>query len=252
MPSSLDTYKALCTEFYDLDKPEVPSDSFAFYLKFAKEAQGSILEPMCGTGRFLIPLLEQGFDVEGLDASSHMLDALRQKCVKKGLCPIIYEQFLQDFNPQKQYALIFIPAGSFSLLVDESQAKEVLQLFYKFLQPNGKLVFEVETLLEIPKQPGVWQGSWVERLDGSKIIGSSLPLYDAKNQILSALCRYELMQDNQIIRQEIEYFRVRLYGSHEMDRWFHNAGFKVIKRWKTYDSLTAAEDEIPLAYECQK
>lgn len=69
----LDTYISLCTEVYDLSKPKPPEDAYAFYRSYVKEAKGLVLESMCGTGRFLIPLLEEGFDVQGFDASNHML-----------------------------------------------------------------------------------------------------------------------------------------------------------------------------------
>ena len=46
-----------------------PKDAYDFYLSYAKEANGPILEPMCGTGRFLLPLLAAGFKIEGFDAS---------------------------------------------------------------------------------------------------------------------------------------------------------------------------------------
>ena len=54
-------YKNLCTEYYELDKPHASEDALQCYLKYADEAKGSILEPMCGTGNFLIPLLEKGY-----------------------------------------------------------------------------------------------------------------------------------------------------------------------------------------------
>lgn len=42
-----------------------------FYLEYAQTITTPILEPMCGSGRFLIPMLEQGFNIEGFDASPH-------------------------------------------------------------------------------------------------------------------------------------------------------------------------------------
>jgi ribosomal protein S18 acetylase RimI-like enzyme len=46
----LDTYLSLCTEVYDLSKPNPPEDAYAFYRDYAMRANGPILEPMCGTG----------------------------------------------------------------------------------------------------------------------------------------------------------------------------------------------------------
>ncbi|HCU6014361.1 TPA: GNAT family N-acetyltransferase, partial [Legionella pneumophila] len=69
----LDTYQSLCTEVYDLSKPNAPQDEYSFYRSYAAEVKGLILEPMCGTGRFLLPLAAEGFDVHGFDASQPML-----------------------------------------------------------------------------------------------------------------------------------------------------------------------------------
>ena len=60
--ASSSTYQNLCTEYYGLDKPSAPEDALAYYLEHAKEAKGPILEPMCGTGSFLIPLFGAGFE----------------------------------------------------------------------------------------------------------------------------------------------------------------------------------------------
>lgn len=58
----LDTYLSLCTQVYDLSKPAPPEEAFRFYREYVMRAKGAILEPMCGTGRFLLPLMEDGFD----------------------------------------------------------------------------------------------------------------------------------------------------------------------------------------------
>lgn len=58
--TAIDTYLSLCTEVYDLSKPTPPKDAYDFYRSYAIAAQGRILEPMCGTGRFLLPLVAEG------------------------------------------------------------------------------------------------------------------------------------------------------------------------------------------------
>jgi SAM-dependent methyltransferase len=68
----MNTYQTLCTQFYDIDKPDAPADALKFYMDYADKADGRIFEPMCGTGRFLIPMLQKGFDIVGSDGSPHM------------------------------------------------------------------------------------------------------------------------------------------------------------------------------------
>lgn len=81
----LDTYKSLCALYYELDKPEANPDALQFYLNYVQHAKGAILEPMCGTGRYLIPFIEQGFPVEGCDASFEMLSFLYRKAKQKNI-----------------------------------------------------------------------------------------------------------------------------------------------------------------------
>ena len=76
---TLASYLRLCTEVYDLSKPNPPKDAYAFYRDYVIKANGPILEPMCGSGRFLLPLREEGFNVHGFDASDHMLASLHAK-----------------------------------------------------------------------------------------------------------------------------------------------------------------------------
>lgn len=52
----LEAYLSLCAEVYDLSKPKAPEDVYAFYRNYTMKANSRILEPMCGNGRFLLPL----------------------------------------------------------------------------------------------------------------------------------------------------------------------------------------------------
>ncbi|WP_288985214.1 class I SAM-dependent methyltransferase [uncultured Flavobacterium sp.] len=113
MDKTLDTYLSLCTEVYELSKPNPPEDAYAFYRDYAMKANGPILEPMCGTGRFLLPLLEEGFDVHGFDASDHMLEALHAKAKTKNLEPKVWKGFIEDLKQPEKYKLIFINANYF-------------------------------------------------------------------------------------------------------------------------------------------
>ena len=74
----MNEYTMLCTEMYDLDKPSAPDDVLSFYLDYAEKAKGRVLAPMCGTGRFLIPLSERGFSIDGFDNSVYMLEACKE------------------------------------------------------------------------------------------------------------------------------------------------------------------------------
>jgi len=107
----MNQYGKLCTEFYDVDKPTAPPDAYDFYEAFAREARGPIHEPMCGSGRFLLPLLAQGLDISGSDTSPEMLEACQRRAEQLGLTPELTSQALGNFTCQRAPSLIFIPSG---------------------------------------------------------------------------------------------------------------------------------------------
>ena len=70
-------YRKICAEFYDSDKQLASEDELALYKKYFSKNE-LLLEPMCGSGRLLIPLLQLGYNIEGFDSSSEMLNRLKQ------------------------------------------------------------------------------------------------------------------------------------------------------------------------------
>ena len=59
--------------FYDHEQKEFTND-IPFYLEYAKECRGEVLELACGTGRILVPIAKQGVKITGLDSSEEMLN----------------------------------------------------------------------------------------------------------------------------------------------------------------------------------
>ena len=245
-------YLNLATEFFDLDKPKASAQEYAFFRHYVAKSQGPILEPMCGSGRYLIPMLQEGFDVEGFDASSFMLDALRAKCAQKNLTPNVWEQFLEGVPATKSYNLIFIPDSSFCLFMDQSHIKMCLQKIYSLLQSGGTFVFDLETVYAVPEITNVWQGKAYKKSDGTIVACSTLPL-PIENSIATVLCRYELIDKTEILKTEIEYFQIKLYYPTEMDALLQEVGFSEIKRVAAYDhnSSPSAQD-YTIVYECIK
>ena len=245
-------YLSLCTEFFDLDKPKASLEEYAFFHHYIAQSCGPILEPMCGSGRYLIPYLEEGSDVEGFDSSPFMLQALHTKCAQKNLTPRVWEQFLEGVPATKQYNLIFIPDSSFCLFLDAAHIKMCLQKIYSLLQTGGTFVFDLETVYAVPERTGVWQGKAYKKRDGSTIMCSTLTL-PVDNNVATVICRYELIDKTDILKTEMEYFQIKLYYPTEMDTLLKEVGFSQIKRVAAYDhdSSPSAHD-YTIVYECIK
>jgi ubiquinone/menaquinone biosynthesis C-methylase UbiE len=252
--SSLQTYKKLCTEFYDLEQHYNGTQALAFYLDKAHQANGPILEPMCGTGRFLIPMLQAGLDAEGFDASEYMLDAFREKYKRISTQkPPIWQQFVQDFNNNKNYKLIFIPYGSWGLITNITDSQKGLDALYRHLQPNGTLILEIETVASVPHPCGIWRRGTHTKKDGTIIALSTLTAYTPETQMFQSLCRYEAIVNNKVHMTEEENFEQYLYRFDELDVLLKNSGFSNIKKYPAYDPTQMVNKNTPIIiYECAK
>jgi len=245
-------YLSLCTDFFDLDKPIAHIEEYNFYRNYVAQASGPILEPMCGTGRYLIPLLEEGYSVDGFDASPFMLTALKTKCAQKNLTPHVWEQFLEDTQVTQLYNLIFIPDSSFCLFLATEKIMLCLKKIYSLLQTGGTFVFDLETIYSTPAYVGIWQGKVYTKENGQHLMLSTLPL-PPTNNTATVICRYELIDATNIIKTEIEYFQIKLYEPNEMDALLKTVGFKNIRRIKTYyPELEPSPRDHTIAYECTK
>ena len=254
MKKELGSYKALCTEFYDLDRPTPSEDALQCYLHYAEEAKGQILEPMCGTGRFLVPLLEHGYAVTGFDSSPHMLNVCRKKCKDRALTPNLFESTFENFPLQSTYNLIFIPSGSFCHLIHSEQISQAIGFIASRLNHGGKFVVEIETLKTVREPQGVWRGKWVTKPNGSKIILNFLSQFNPNSRIETGLFRYELWEENKISQTEVEAYHVKHYEPEEFEKLLRQHGLKIIEKWhaEPHSRVKASDASTVILYECTK
>jgi ubiquinone/menaquinone biosynthesis C-methylase UbiE len=113
-----------------------------FYVGLAREAKGPVLEIACGTGRILLPCMQAGVEVDGLDLYEGMLSTLRQKAAALHLAPKLYQADMSDFQLPRRYALIMITFNAFIHNVTQEAQLRCLKLCRQHLLPGGVLVFD--------------------------------------------------------------------------------------------------------------
>jgi SAM-dependent methyltransferase len=221
-------YKRLLTEAYDLDKPEAPEQELARWMQYARDANGPVLEVMCGSGRFLVPLAQAGIDIDGVDASDDMLEACIRKCKESGVTVSLTKQFVQDLDLRRRYALAFIAAGSFGLLIDEHDYRVGLRRVYEHLEPDGDLILEAETPALAPRRSGRWFGRWWDRPDGARIVLRDISRYDPAARVEEGLGIYELWTDGRLVETEMNNWLRRFWTDTELADEMRGAGFVAI------------------------
>lgn len=247
-------YQRLCAELYDIDKPRVANDELLFYREYIQEANGLILEPMCGSGRFLIPFLEAGFLIEGFDASQAMLDLLLKKSRLKNLKPKVWKSMLQDLEVKENYKLIFIPDASFNLILGEEAIKLCLNNIYKHLKNGGKFVFELTTLNYMKSVEVDKRKTFSVKLDNGKLISQNVFIMPFEGQKVTTKSYYELLDKKRCVeKMEVEELSFFFYDPIEMCEWLAETGFREIKRLKAFDrQQQASEEDKVMVFECLK
>ena len=234
------SYLNLCTEFYDLTKPEAGPKEVAFYETLIRASNGPVLEAMCGSGRLLIPLLKRGLVVEGVDNSGHMLKSCQKRCEEQGLHIQLYNQPLQSLFLPKKYDLIFIAIGSFQLIHSQTEALKILQNLAAALQPGGRLVLEtfipwdaikdnIDGNILADQSKKITVERTAHSPDGFKIINQSKMIVDFKKQLEITQTRYEKWIDGKLIHAEEEEYAVTWYYRNEMALLLEKSGFFSVK-----------------------
>ncbi len=222
-------YQALCTEFYDADKKFADEDEINFYKKFLKK-NDVILEPMCGSGRLLIPFLQQGYTVHGIDNSIAMLKSCKDRAAKLDLHPALFEEAIETMSLPNQYNIILIALGSFQLLYPRSSAFNALQNFKKHLLPKGKLILD----MFIPWD-ALYENNEEEVSEKEVIIPEGIIKHQShskankQEQFYYSESVYTKIINNKIVAEEKEQMHVSWYYRYEMELILEKYGFKNIE-----------------------
>ncbi len=216
-------YGTLATEVYELEKPVGhTSADIEYYTGLLADISGPILEPASGTGRVLIPLLQAGHQVEGIDTSPQMLATCRQHCRKRGLDPVLREADMTVFVQLAAYAAVVLPAGSIALLHGRKATLQALTCFRDSLVPGGSLFVDLpvpqsaaepEALRYWWRDPYLWTRQTMHSEHDS-----------AANQTTRFL-RYDKWEDGTLRITELQRFRLQYWSCKEFENMLVEVGF---------------------------
>ena len=221
-------YSKLSTEVYDIDKPIGHSfGDVEFYRERLKNLNGRILEPAVGTGRILIPLLEAGLNVDGIDVSCEMLDLCKSYCKERGLKPELYQENMQSFSLPHRYEAVIVPTGSFLLLENRNDSINALKCFYEHLSIGGRLIIDI--FMQTNFKTGVTSTrTWTTSTGDLITLNETLVEVNFINQYTVSHMRYEKWRNKKLIQTELERFPLRWYGVEEFKLILESIGFSDI------------------------
>jgi SAM-dependent methyltransferase len=245
---------------------EPDPDEFAFFRAFVERDGQPALDLACGTGRLLLPLLKDGFDVDGCDVSNDMLDLCRRQSERVGLAPRLYTQAMHALDLPRAYRTIFA-CGGFGLGGTREQDVAALRRCHRQLAPGGTLVFDHELPYAhatewpywLPEQherlPQPWPSEGMRRraADGDEIeLRSRVAAFDPLAQTMTRQIRAALWRDGEVVAEEEHSLRENLYFRNEVVLLLAQAGFGEVSVQGAYTDAAATVDDTTVVFVARK
>lgn len=226
-------YDGLVAQAYDVWLP--PDGHYAdrdLYRNLIREGDGPALELGCGNGRLLVGYLADGLDVEGVDSSADMLAICRGHAAAAGHAVTLHHADWTSLALGRTYATLYNPAGSFSLLDDEDDARAALRSWRSHLAPGGRLVISMFT--PAPERDGSRQPSWVwhvrrsatREADGVTFMVQQAVHGDAAAQVQHSLDRHEVWDVDGTLRTTyLRRHRIRWWTPDQLAEILRDCGY---------------------------
>jgi SAM-dependent methyltransferase len=239
-------YDGLIAQAYDCWlPPDGDYDDRDLYRRAIEEGAGPALELGCGNGRLLLEYRTRGLDVEGIDSSADMLAICRAHADAAGINVTLHHADWTAFDLPGRYATIYNPAGSFSLIQDDDEARRALATWMRHLAPGGKLC----VVMGIPRADFAAEWEWKVRRsatrahDGITFMVHEAQRCDEPAQAMHTLHRHELWDaQGDLVTTFMRRHRLRWWTGDQLETLLLESGAARVKRVGTEDEFMAIAD----------
>jgi SAM-dependent methyltransferase len=227
-----------CTAaFYDHIVPYQERSDVEFYVEAAKQVGGPVLEIGCGTGRVLIPTLEAGIEIVGLDWAEEMLGVCHRRIAElpEGLRARarLVRADMRDFDLSETFPLITLPFRPFQHLLTVDDQLRCLECLRAHLADGGRLILDVfnpslhalaadNVGEEIGDEPEFTMS------DGSRVVRTyRTTARDLFSQVIDVELIYHVTRPDGSEERLVDAFPLRYLFRFELEHLLVRAGFRV-------------------------
>jgi SAM-dependent methyltransferase len=219
----------------------------------------------CGTGRILIPLVREEFDVDGVDVSSDMIAAATDEADRLGVKTSLRVQPLHELDSERRYRTAFM-CGVFGLGGRRDRDRLALLRIHELLEPDGALLIaEHELPYAVADErkwarwlpghradiPGDWSSVGERRAtkSGDEIeLETRLIDFSPLEQVEVAEIRARLWRGGTVVKEEIHTLSACLYFAQEIRSKLEAAGFSNISVESDFTGRLATPDDQTVAF----
>lgn len=129
--------------YYDDIFSELDYTNWLYFIEPYLKKESTILDLACGSGTLAILLKLKGYNVEGLDLSSSIIDVAKEKAKIHHLNIPFYVDDMTSFKINKKYDVITCFFDSVNFLKDKYYLDKLFENVYNHLNDNGLFIFDV-------------------------------------------------------------------------------------------------------------
>lgn len=228
-----DLYESL-GKYYDVWYEDL-KDDVEFYRQMAEKVGGPILECMCGTGRALIPLAEDGYEIWGFDRSHSMLDRLAAKMeqaddeVQERVR--VYHADMRTFQCPRRYRLVLIPFNAFLHLLEREEQEAALRNVAEHLEDGGRFVISVfNPRLDRPEELMRHRGTKT-LINGEIVSKFEAQTFDQPHHRTTVHYFIDISRQDREMRRVTACFTIRYMSYQEMVDLMEACGLEVVETY---------------------
>ncbi len=239
----------LIAPYYDLEHASY-QDDVDLYLNYAAASGAPILEIGCGSGRLLLPLAQQGYEVVGVDSSLVMLKRAEERLHAAGLAQRVklVEGDARTLALEQRFRLAFVGLSSFAHFTTRRDQQAVLDALAAHLLPNGVLLLDLPNadLRRLQQTEGqlFYQGTWSDAASHELVSHFLAATYDPVARIMEVTHFYEVSSQGGALRRTIVKTPLALLSQGEAELLVEQQGFRLLHTFGDYE-LNPCEEDSP-------
>jgi SAM-dependent methyltransferase len=238
-------YQSLEAELHDAFwEAEDDGSEVRLMADFLLVRPGISLEIGSGSGRLMFPLLEMGFEVEGLELSRDMIELGAERARQMELDPVVHTGDMATWSDGRKFANLLAPAFTLQLATDPAA---VLRHWHGMLADGGGLYLTVftpyaELLGDLPENEW-YKDHRVTLADGQEGLLETRHRLDRENRRVLRDHRYSLRGTIGITpRSHVSSQSILWFDHRELVALLEECGFRVDRFFLDFDPTHLADN----------